>query len=261
MTLALEPIGAEIDDLDPARMDAATVERLRDLLAEHGVLVFRDRPLDDSAFLAFLREFGDPVFTVGETPVDGFPDLNVISNVGRSTPPRSVFHVDTSYVRRPPAYTALRTVHVPAEGGQTLFTNQYRAYDTLPAAEKERLQGRSVRHVATGVDPGDQQETQADHPLFRTHPISGRTALFITTPARCASISGLDDDESRRTIESLYEHSTNPDNVLRHQWRPGDVVMWDNGVVLHKADHSGVVGDRVMHRGMVDGYAAAAPAS
>ncbi len=70
-------------------------------------------------------------------------------------------------------------------------------------------------------------------------------------------MTGLDDDAAAALVEELYAHSTRPDNVYRHQWRPGDVVMWDNGAVMHRADHDGVVGDRVMHRGMVDGYAAA----
>lgn len=255
-TIPLDPVGVIVEDL-PAELADADVAEVRRLLADHGVVVVRDRPLDDDAFLALLRRFGEPVFTVGETPVPGHPDLNVITNAGRTTPPRSVFHVDTSYVSRPPAYTALRAVTVPDQGGQTLFTNQYRAYDTLPGDLRERLDGRTVRHEVTGVDPGDEQEHAADHPVFRPHPVSGRTALYLSTPQRCTAISGLPDDEAREVIEQLYAHSTRDDNVLRHEWRPDDLVMWDNGCVLHKADHSGVVGERTMHRGMVDGYAAA----
>ena len=248
----LQPVGVELG-LRVDRVDRDDIADLRRLLAEYGVVVLRDQDVDDDAFLRFLRHFGEPVFTAGETPVDGFADLNVVSNVGRTTPPRSVFHVDTSYINRPPAYTALRTVAVPEQGGQTVFTNQYRAFDTLSADLRAHLRGRLIRHALGGsTEPG----ATADHPVFRTHPLSGRTSLYLSTPERCVSVSGLDADESRLVIERLYEHSTREDNVLRHAWRPGDVVMWDNGVVLHKADHSGVVGDRVMHRGMVDGYAA-----
>jgi taurine dioxygenase len=253
-TTVLEPVGVAVTgdaaDLDPAA--------LRTLLADHGVVVLRDQDLDDDGFEAFLRGFGDLVFTVGETPVDGHPDLNVVSNVGRTTPPRSSFHVDTSYVSRPPAYTALRAVTVPAVGGQTLFTNQYAAYATLPDDVRTRLAGRTVRHVVTGVDPGDAQEHAAEHPVFRPHPLTGRVALYLSTPARCVAVSGLPDDEAAEVIAHLYAHSTAPGNTLRHGWRPGDVVMWDNACVLHKADHSGVVGDRVMHRGMVATYPGAA---
>lgn len=235
---------AVVEDLD------APVERLRHLLAGHGVVVLPGQQIDDHAFVGFLRRFGELTFTAGETPLDGFPDLNVISNVGRTTPPRSVFHVDTSYVARPPAYTALRAVAIPEQGGQTLFTDQYRAYDTLPADVRNQLDGRTIRHQVSGLDaPGG--ETQADHPVFRRHPVSGRTALYLSTPQRCVAVSGMPADQGREMIEFLYAHSTAEDNVHRHTWSPGDVVIWDNRCVLHRADHSGVVGDRVMHRGMV----------
>ncbi|MXG89283.1 TauD/TfdA family dioxygenase [Nocardioides flavescens] len=251
----LEPVGVEVTGVDLGTLGADDVTHLRGLLAEHGVVVLPGQFVDDDTFLAFLRGFGPMTFTEGETPLEGHPDLNVISNVGRERPPRSQFHVDTSYVAEPPAYTALRAVRIPAQGGQTVFTNQYAAYESLPAELKERLEGRTVRHVATGVEVDDDAETSAEHPVFRPHPLTGRTALYLSTPQRCAAVSGMDDDEARATIEELLAHSTRDDNCLRHTWAPGDVVMWDNGCVLHKADHEGVVGDRVMHRGMVAGYA------
>jgi taurine dioxygenase len=140
-----------------------------------------------------------------------------------------------------------------------VFTNQYRAFETLPSPLRDRLAGRTIRHQVTGLDLGSDDETAAEHPVFRPHPVSGRTALYISTPERCVSISGLADAEARATIEFLYGHSTTAPNTYRHAWSPGDIVMWDNGCVLHRADHAGVTGDRVMHRGMVSGYAGAAP--
>ena len=92
--------------------------------------------------------------------------------------------------------------------------------------------------------------------MFKPHPLTGRVALYLSTPQRCVAVSGMSQAESARTVASLFEHSTRAENTVRHTWSPGDVVMWDNACVLHKADHSGVVGDRVMHRGMV---AAGAP--
>ena len=234
-------------------LDAEQAEQLKDLLAEHGVLVLRDQQADDAAFVSFLERFGDLTFTKGETHAPGFPDLNVVSNVGRTTPPRSTFHVDTSYVRRPPAYTALRAVEVPSQGGATLFTNQYRAFETLPADVRQALEGRTITHVVTGLELDDDDETAADHPVFRRHPISGRTALYMSTPKRCAAISGMAAAEAQEMVAFLFEHSTREDNIHRHAWAPGDVVMWDNACVLHRADHAEVVGDRVMHRGMVAG--------
>ena len=254
----LDPVGVAVTGLTLADADPAEIVDLRHLLATRGVLVLPGQQVDDATFVTFLIRFGDLTFTTGETPVDGQPDLNLISNVGRSTPPRSVFHVDTSYVRRPPAYTALRAVTVPDRGGQTVFTNQYRAYATLPRPVRDHLAGRTVRHEVTGLELGGDAETAAEHPVFRPHPISGRTSLYISTPERCVAISGLDGAEARKTIEFLYAHSTAEENTYRHAWSPGDVVMWDNGCVLHRADHAGVSGDRVMHRGMVAGYAGAA---
>jgi taurine dioxygenase len=250
----LHPVGVRVHDLQVGAVDEATVEQLRDLLAHHGVVVLGGQEADDDAFVAFLRSFGELAFTQGETPVAGHPELNLVSNVGRDTPPRSTFHVDTSYVHRPPAYTALRAVEIPAVGGQTLFTNQYRAYETLPASVRTSLEGRTITHVVTGLTLGEDDETSAEHPIFRPHPLCGRTALYMSTPSRCAAISGMDDDQAREAIAFLFGHSTREENVLRHSWSPGDVVMWDNGCVLHRADHDGVVGDRVMHRGMVAAY-------
>jgi taurine dioxygenase len=254
-TAVLSVVGVAVAGLPLGDVDAGTAASLRRLLADHGVLIMPGQTVDDAGFVAFLRQFGDLAFTAGETPVSGFPDLNVISNAGRRTPPRSVFHVDTSYVRRPPAYTALRAVTLPARGGETLFTNQYRAYETLSAGVRGTLAGRTIRHVVTGLDLGGDAETAAEHPVFRRHPVSGRTSLYISTPERCVSISGMGNAQARDMIAFLYAHSTAEVNTYRHVWAPGDIVMWDNGCVLHRADHADVAGDRVMHRGMVSAYA------
>src|SRR6201996_9113835 len=251
----LSVVGVAVAGLPLGDVDAGTAAELRCLLAEHGVLIMPGQQVSDAGFVAFLQRFGELMFTKGETPVAGFPDLNVISNVGRSTPPRSVFHVDPSYVRCPPAYTALRAVTIPAQGGETLFTNQYRAYETLPAEVRATLRGRTIRHVVTGLNLSGDDETEAEHPVFRRHPVSGRTSLYISTPERCVSVSGLGDAEGRDMIEFLYAHSTAPANVYRHVWSPGDVVMWDNGCVMHRADHAHVTGTRILHRGMVSAYA------
>ncbi len=252
---ALDPVGAEVTGLDVGPLSGEDVTALRDLLAEHGVVVLRDQGhADDDTFTAFLRSIGELAFTTGETPLAGHPELNFVSNVGRDSPPRSNFHIDTGYVARPPAYTALRAVEIPTQGGRTLFSNQFRAHDTLPADLRATVEGRTLRHVVTGLELGPDDEAAADHPVLRPHPVSGRVALYLDAPKRCAAISGLDDDRSDAVITALLEHSTRDDNVYRHAWRPGDVVIWDNGAVLHKADHAGVVGDRVMHRGMVATY-------
>ena len=125
------------------------------------------------------------------------------------------------------------------------------AYETLPIDVRRELQGRRITHVVTGLQLGPDQETSAVHPIFRVHPISGRTALYLSTPQRCAQVSGMSPQRAAEIVAFLFDHSTRGDNVYRHTWAPGDVVMWDNRCVLHRADHAGVVGERVMHRGMV----------
>ena len=249
----LTPVGVAVSDLQVVAMDAATVAELTYLLAVHGVAVMANQAIDDRAFATFLQQFGNLTFSKGEEPLPGFPDLNVITNLNRSTPPRSVFHVDTSYVRQPPAYTALRAVQIPEHGGQTLFTNQYRAFDTLSSKLRAHLAGRVMTHVVTGVNPGPDEETCAKHPVFGRHPISGRTALYLSTPERCVAISGMTDTAAADMIQLLYAHSTTAANTFRHTWSERDLVMWDNRCVMHRADHANVGGHRVMHRGMVAG--------
>ncbi len=252
---ALTPIGARLNTFRVDGLDGPTVANMRKLLAEHGVVILRGQRIGNDEFLRFLRSFGPTMFTAGETPVPGYPDLNVISNIGRNgpgeRPPQSTFHTDTSYVHKPPSYTALRAVTVPERGGHTLFTNQYSAYATLPAAVKEQLRGRTITHVVTGLQLGPDEETSAVHPIVRSHPISGRSYLYLSTPKRCAQISGMAPHAAADFVAYLFDHSTRDNNVYRHEWAPGDVVMWDNRCVLHRAEHAGVVGDRVLHRGMV----------
>ncbi len=249
----LDPIGAEVTDLSVSDLAPNVVARLRDLLADRGVLVLPGQASDDATFVEFLKSFGELTFTKGEAAVPGYRDLNVVTNIGRITPPRSTFHVDTSYVRRPPAYTALRAVTIPEQGGETLFTNQYRACESLPGAVRTDLKGRTITHVVTGLALDDDDETSAEHPVFARHPLCGRTALYMSTPSRCAAISGMTDEQAQEAVAFLFEHSTRPDNIYRHSWSSGDIVIWDNRCVMHRADHAGVVGDRVMHRGMVAG--------
>ncbi len=266
MTLTLQteiltPLGVRVTGVDLAGASPEVLDdlarRLRPMLAEHGVAVLPHQEIDDDDFLAFLRSIGDLTFTTGETALEGYPDLNLISNVGREVAPVSNFHVDTSYVAAPPAYTALRAVSIPEQGGATQFTDQVAAAATLPPHLREQVHGRSIRHVVTGVDGlGPDDETEAEHPVLRAHPVTGRPALYLTSPKRCASVSGLDEHESAELVAALLEHSTRPLNTLAHAWAPGDVVIWDNACVLHRADHAGVVGDRVMHRGMVASHTA-----
>ena len=247
---ALAPFGMEVSGLDIRAISPSSFSDLARLIASSRVLVFRAQTLDDSSFVEFLKGLGELTFTEGEIPVEKFPDLNLVSNVGRQTPPRSVFHTDTSYVPRPPSFTALRPVVLPSSGGDTLFSDQVRAAASLPENIRLCLAGRSVMHTATGLD-GQMESTR--QPLFRRHGVTGETALFLSTPKRCTDLSGVDAQTSQRILAALYRHSTRASRLYRHVWKAGDVLIWDNRATMHKADHGKVTEDRVLHRGMVRG--------
>lgn len=251
-TNALAPFGVEITGVDLRLAEQRYAVCTSELLAEHGVAVFRNQTLCDDAFVAFLRDLGELVFTRGEQPAPGAPDLNVVSNIGRTVPPRSVFHTDTSYIAQPPAYTALRPVMLPEHGGATLFSNQVAAYEKLPAQAQAALAKRQLRHTVTGLAGQNEARWQ---PLLRKHPVSGKTSLYLSALARCTHLSDLRDDDAQRVIALLYKRSIRPSALYRHRWRRGDIVIWDNRMTMHRADHSGVEGNRVFHRGMVAGEA------
>ena len=246
----LTPFGAEICGLDVSALSAVAFDELARVIASAKVVVFRNQSMDDAAFVRFLQGFGSMTFTAGETPVENARDLNIVSNAGRLTPARSVFHTDTSYVEQPPSFTALRPVVLPENGADTLFSDQVMAAKALPAKAMLFLAGRTVLHRASGL-PG--QGGSVRQPLLRRHPITGETALYLSTPERCSDLSGVDALISQRIIAALYRHSTQPSKLYRHQWQAGDLLMWDNRVTMHRADHGDFLEERILHRGMVRG--------
>jgi len=247
----LLPFSVEIIGLQVNDAGGYDIHHLKQLLAENGVVIIRNQSIDDDEFVTFLRQLGNLMFTAGEEAVPHQPWLNLVSNVGRDRTPRSVFHTDTSYIAKPPAYTALKAILLPEYGGETLFSNQYCAFETLPTQVKEKLSSAIVLHEASGVKLDDDLESQAWHPLFQRHPISEKIALFLSTPERCQVIKGLNLEESQLVIRLLYKHSIRHHRLYRHYWQNGDIVIWDNRCTMHRADHSKVIGDRILHRGLV----------
>lgn len=239
---APEKVGGSADDV--ARAVAAS-----------GVAVLDMPGLEVADFVAFMGQMGPLMFTTGETPVPNFPDLNIVTNVARKTKPKSVFHSDTTYVARPPSYSGLYAVEVPEAGGATLFTDQYAAYDLLPATLKALLEGATMRHEVTGVELPDGEEREARHPVVRRHPMTGRPALYLTTPARCSQLTLKTGEDRSDLIDMLYEHSLTRAPRKAHRWTQGDIVIWDNRCTLHVADHSAVVGHRTLFRALVRGEA------
>lgn len=246
----LTPFGSEVTDVDLGHLATEDVDAIRLGISQSRVVVFRDQTIGDAGLVRFLAALGPLTFTGGETPVAGAPDLNLVSNVGRTTPPRSVFHTDTSYVDQPPLFTALRPVLLPVSGGCTEFSDQVAVVSRLDEPTRSMLVGRTLLHRSSGL-PSEGRSTR--HPVLCSHPTTGEAALYLSTPERCSDLSGMDEDTSDRIIRDLYRQSTETRFLYRHQWREGDILIWDDWLTMHRADHTDVSGDRVLHRGMVKG--------
>jgi taurine dioxygenase len=257
---ALSPFGVEADGISLTDLQDSDMMAIEETLANQGFIIFRNQSASDADFVSFLARLGALTFTIGEIPVPHQPDLNIVSNVGRTRPPRSVFHTDTSYVARPPAFTGLRAVNIPvSDGGTFFFSDQYRAYETLPSKVKQQLADAQVLHVVSGLTLAADVESQCWHPLFKRHPISGRLALFLSTPERCQAISGIAPAAAKRIVRLLYQHSIRHYRLYCHHWQPNDILVWDNRCTLHRADLAQLSGnwetsplrDRILHRGLV----------
>ena len=199
--------------------------------------------------------FGDLAFTTGETPVEGHPDLNVVSNVGRGDAAAQHLPRRLQLPRRPPAYTALRAVSDPRAGRRDPVHQPVRRLRDPARGDPATPSGdRPITHVVSGLEPrGGRRDRR---PSTRSSAgTRSRAVPRSTSPPRSAASRSAAWMPTRRRRWCATSSSTRPDdaNTLRHAWAPGDVVMWDNRCVLHRADHSDVVGDRVMHRGMVAG--------
>jgi taurine dioxygenase len=168
------------------------------------------------------------------------------------------WHTDMSYNELPPTASVLYALEVPPAGGDTGFCNMDRAYETLPEALRRRLDGLSCVHDASRnsagelrrgfADVADPRETPgARHPLVRTHPESGRKALFLGR-RRNAWLVGLPVAESEALLDQLWAHATRPEFVWVQQWRVGDAIMWDNRCAMHRRDAFESASRRVMHR-------------
>jgi taurine dioxygenase len=281
MTISIHPVsealGAEIRGVDlAAPIDDATFAAVRAAWLEHLVLLFRDQSLDDAALVAFSRRFGEldaaPIGAVpdGDVSARGFREITVISNVVENGRPigglsnyESEWHTDMSYAEVPPMASALYAIEVPPAGGDTGFCNMYRAYETLPADLRARIAGRTAIHdhsldsagsLRHGYRPvTDVREAPgAHHPIVRTHPDTGRPALFLGR-RKNGYVLGLSVSESEELLDALWAHATRPENAWIHSWRPGDLVIWDNRCLMHRRDGFDAASRRTLHRTQVKG--------
>jgi alpha-ketoglutarate-dependent taurine dioxygenase len=271
VTIALTgaALGAEIGGIDLRRIDAADFAALRHAFIAHSVLLIRDQQLTDDDLIAFSGRWGvldwAPVQENGRRFVPGKPEIYVVSNVvengvaiGSLGAGEAAWHTDMSYIDAPPMASLLYAIEVPASGGNTSFCSMYAAYEALPAALKERVDGLSIKHdgtynsggyVRAGLAASDDPRTSpgAVHPLVCIHPDSGRRYLYLGR-RRNAYILGLELAQSEALLDELWACATRPGNVWTHGWRAGDVVLWDNRSTMHRRDPFDPAARRIMHR-------------
>jgi taurine dioxygenase len=254
-------LGAEIAGVDMSKeLDDEVVGEIRHAWLDHLVIFLRDQTVTPQQQLAFAKRFGGPV----EYPqLKGLPESPMITPVVKLEHERNnfggIWHSDTTYLEIPPMASMLLAREVPPYGGDTMFANQYLAYDALSDGLKKTLDGLMGVSSSAKADvtktredrmkaAGEQLKIlEAEHPLVRTHPETGRKALY-TSVAHTAHIKGWTEKESLPLLEFLWDHQTRPEFTCRFQWKPGSLAFWDNRCAMHNPinDYHGF--RRVMHR-------------
>lgn len=278
-----DALGADIQGVDLAQLDDAAFARIEEAWHEHLVLRFRGQSLNDMDLMRFSERFGrlDKVpIRAAETVMTFDPRLDiapearnyvtVISNVkidgkaiGGLGSYESHWHTDMSYNPEPPTASVLYAIEVPPSGGNTSFANMYRAYETLSPELRSRVDGLTCIHDASRNSVGqlrrgfaevnDPRETVgARHPIVRTHPATGRKALFLGR-RRNAYIVGLDVAVSEAMLDTLWAHATRPSLTWTQVWEAGDLIIWDNRCVMHRRDEFDDSASRIMHRTQICG--------
>ncbi len=251
------PFGAEVVGLDLSRpLSGADFARIHGAHLAHHVLVFRDQRITPAEQVAFSRRFGPlQIHVQKKFQLAGHPEVLIVSNIKENGEPIGLgdaghfWHSDLSYKDKPSLGSLLHAWELPSEGGDTLFADQHAAYDALPAALKARLATLRAEHSylarydelrarspwRPALTPAQLEEVRpVVHPVVRTHPETGRKALFVSEHFT-TRIVGLPENESRALLDLLFAASTQPELQLRQRWQPHDMVFWDNRSVLHLA--------------------------
>lgn len=269
-------LGAEVRGVDIGRgLSEAELTAVRDAWATHSVLVFRDQSITDDQLIAFSECFGE-LDPPGPNPYGGgpiypaYPQLNVISNIMEGGRPvgnlgagEAVWHADMTYQDQPPKGAILYAVELPATGGNTQFASMRKAYATLPEHLKAAAEGRRAIHDAAHNSAGilrrgyeevtDVRETPgARQPLVRTDPQTGERSLFLGRRPG-SYVVGMEVDDSEALLDELWAHATRDEFVFTHEWRLGDLLMWDNLSVLHRRDEFDSTDRRRLHRAQLRG--------
>lgn len=260
-------IGAAIGGIDLTRgLDNHTWSEIHRAFLEHLVIVFRDQTLSPDDLMAFGRRFGEPSDYPFVKGIDGYPHLfDIVKEPHETKNFGGGWHSDTTYLPRPPLATLLYAKETPTHGGDTLFANQYLAYETLSEGMRRLLDrlvgvnnaglrrsgGRSLRHddiAGMKVQNTAAADTyEAAHPAVRTHPETGRRALYVGR-SHTVRFQDMTEEESLPLIEWLAQHAVRPELTCRVRWTPGTLAVWDNRCTQHFAvnDYDGQ--RRVMQR-------------
>lgn len=268
-------LGAEVDLDLSAPLKPEGVKDLQQAIAESGVLVFRHQNLTPEQHIACSRQFGtleEHVFR--DALLAGHPEIYVLSNVVEGDRPKgrpyvgNYWHSDLSYTAEPSMGSMLYALEVPRLGGDTLFANMYLAFESLSPGLQETLLGLRAVHDFAHADKHIFQKREdrrglraserpsvpaVEHPVVRSHPITGRKALFVNR-GFTSRFADMTEEESQPLLEFLFQHSTNPAFIYRHRWQKGDLLFWDNRCTTHNAIRDyGADQPRHMHRTTIRG--------
>ena len=268
-----DALGAETRGLDLTReIDDATFATVEQAWHDHLILLFRDQHLSEDDQVRFARRFGAlqsrprPASMRAEGGEVRHPEIMLVSNIRKdgkligSLPDGEMqFHSDMCYIAKPAKGTFLYAIEIPSQGGDTLFLNTYKAYETLPADIKARIDGAKALNVflygstsREGNKPDFSIHPNHVHPVVRIHPDTRRKALFINR-LMTWSIEGMDEAESTALLNRMFDHMERPDFIYGHKWRVGDLVLWDNRCTLHARTDFSDQERRLLRRVVIQG--------
>jgi len=265
-------LGAEIHGVALATLeDEHAWRQIHRAFLDHAVLVFRDQALAPADLMRVGERFGPPCHYPFVTGIEGYPYIfEVVKEEAETTNFGGSWHSDTTYLREPPLATLLYAIETPAHGGDTLFASTSAAYEALSPAMRDLLGGivgvnsaalkygggRSKMHSKIGGmkvhDTDEAEQYESEHPVVRTHPDTGRKALFVSR-SHTIRFKDMTEAESAPLLEYLYEHAARPEFTCRFRWRPGSIAFWDNRCVQHNAINDYHGQRRVMHRVTIEG--------
>lgn len=257
-------IGAEISGLDVMALPPEQVQRLRQALVEHEVLFLRDQELTPAAHLELASLFGPvvPAKSIVFPSPEGYPQIEVIEYGGDRVPQTDIWHTDIIWQSEPALGAVLSAMVLPDSGGDTLWASMTAAYDALSDRMKHYLEGlvgintfeissqkRSAleMHGVDGLAALMKRFPPVEHPVIRTHPVSGRKLVYVTR-SFTSEIKDLPEDESRWVLDFLFDHVKRPEFQVRFKWTPNAVAIWDNRSTQHYAVNDYLPARRRMHR-------------